>query len=327
MGGGRSKRSARREDAIPDQPPDRTAFSKVAIKEAATASLVAGNLDEARGAYSSMQLRATSAEQETVVLRSTVETLRAAQGPIVDRANLLTQFTVNQAQTNAQLTAQQAGEVSPDILLQDFVSSLGLAVALGEASMPDRAISSVTASLQTYMTLNQGTDGVRRLGLRLYQPELGQPTALVKTSFEIAKVPPGPGVPAPRNLYAVLQDKQAVYTNSFWAQFVAGTPPSPPASQIITEIAKVFASVGSWSFPFIVQEASAIANLETVLASVITGKVKAERAAAYAAVVGALVSLTNALNPATRSTFVAGDLFAVAAALDATNQIAKIIPT
>src|SRR5262249_33705266 len=109
----------------------------------ASTVLVAGSLDEARSAYAALQLRTATAEQQTAVLRTTVETLRSAQQPIVDRANLLTQFTVSQAQSNATLIAQQAGQVSPDIGLQDFINHLGLAVALGEASMPDRVITSV----------------------------------------------------------------------------------------------------------------------------------------------------------------------------------------
>ena len=293
------------------------------MTQLASTTLVAGNLDEARSAYAALQLRATSAEQEAIVLRTTVDTLNIAQNSIVDRANLLTIYTANQAQVNASLTAQQAGQVTPDADLQEFIANLGLAVALGEASMPDRAISSVTTTLQTYLTFNPGADGKPQVGIRLYQPELGQPTALATTSFEIAKVPPAQGVPAPRNLYAVLQDKQAVFTNSFWAQFVSGTPPTTLSSQIVTEIAKVFAAVGSWSFPFIIQEAAAIAALETALSTLIGSQSPGAGATSYASSVAALTALTTTLNPASRSNFVAGDLFALSGALDATTQIAK----
>jgi len=292
----------------------------------ASATLVAGNLDEARSAYAALQVRAANAELETAVLRTTVDTLRSAQQPIVDRANLLTQYTVSQAQSNASLLAQQAGQVSPDTGLQDFIANLGLAVALGEASMPDRVISSVSASLQTYLTFNPGPDGKPTIGVRLYQPELGQPTALAKTTFEIAKVPSSQSDPAPRNLYAVLQDMQSVYTDPFWIQFVTGAPPVAPATQIVTEIAKVFANGATWTLPFLIQEASTIAQLENTLATLVTGKVPSERQATYAAVVAALASLATALNPANRSSFVAGDLYALSAALDATTQMAKTLP-
>ncbi len=295
------------------------------MTQLASTTLVAGNLDEARSAYAALQLRATSAEQKAVVLGTTIDALNTAQSAIVDHANLLALYTANQAQVNAQLTAQQASQVTPDANLQDFIANLGLAVALGEASMPDRAISSVTTTLQTFLTFNPGPDGKPQVGIRLYQPELGQPTALATTSFEIAKLPPAQGVPAPRNLYAVLQDKQAVFTNSSWARFVTGTPPSAPSSQIVTEIAKVFAAVGSWSFPFIIQEAAAIAALETILSTLIVSHSPGVGATSYAGAVAALTALAATLNPDSRSNFVAGDLFALSAALDATTQIAKTL--
>lgn len=288
--------------------------------------LLTENIFEARAAYSALELRVQSAEQMTSALQATVDNLRSKQNVVVDRAKLLTQYTVDQVHANAQLTTQQAGQVSPDVALDALIASLGLAAALAEASMPDRAVNSVTATLQTYLTFNTGPDGVSRVaGVRLYQPELGQPTALASASFEIAKVAPPPGAPAPRNLYAVLQDKQSLFTNPFWTRFVAGTPPSSPASQIVAEITKVFASVGGWTLPFLVHEAAAIAGFETTLSGLLAGAAPPQPASAYATVVAALTALTKSLDPQARQNYVAGDLYALEAALDATTKIAATL--
>jgi hypothetical protein len=211
-------------------------------------------------------------------------------------------------------------------MLDGFVASLGLAVALSEATMPDRAINSIQVTIQSYLTLSAGPDGVSKVaGIRLYQPELGGKAALATTSFEIRKVATTAGAPAPRNLYAVLQDKQAAFTDPFWGQFATGTPVSCPASQIVAEIAKTLAQAGQWSFPFVAQEAAVIAALEASLSALIGKAAATEALAAYVAAVGTLINLTKSLNPAARTGFVAGDLFALAAALDATTRAANTL--
>ena len=286
--------------------------------------LIALNLDQARSAYAALELRTAAADRQISTLQGTVDALKTTQSTLVDRAALLTQYTVNQSQSNAQLVAQQAGHVSPDLPLDAFIGSLGLAVALSEAAMPDRIVNSVSATLQAYLTFDTGSDGVSKVvGVRLYQPELGQPAALATASFEIAKVPPPPGSPAPRSLYAVLQSKQSLYTNPFWMQFSSGSPPIVPASQVITEIAKVFANIGEWSLPFLIAESAAIGSLETTLAGLAAGTAPAADAAAFAGAAAALMSLVASLNPANRSSYVAGDLYALTAALDATTRVAQ----
>jgi hypothetical protein len=286
--------------------------------------LIAFNLDQARSAYSALELRASAAELHISTLQNTVDTLKAAQATVVDRAALLTQYTVAQAQSNAQLVAQQTSQVSPDISLESFIGTLGLAVALGEASMPDRAVNSVKATLQAYLTFDTGADGVSKsVGVRFYQPELGQATALMTASFEIAKVPPAPGVPAPRSLYNVLQSKQALYTSPFWMQFSAGTPPAAPAAQIIAAISATFGAIGGWTLPFLIGQASTIATLETTLAARVAATGQADAVAAYSSAVQALSSLVASLSQ--RAAYVAGDLYALSTSLDATTRAAQAI--
>jgi hypothetical protein len=288
--------------------------------------LITGNISEARAAYATLEFRAQAAEQSATALKSSLDHLSATHQSLTQSVGLQVQYTTSQAQINGQLAAQQASQIMPDVSLADFIATLGLAVALGEATMPDRAISSVSVSVQSYLTVAPGPGNVSKVtGFRLYQPELGAPSALATTSFELTKLAPSPGTPALRSLYSVLQDKQAGFGNVFWSKFSSGTPAVQPAQQIVIEISKIFASIGAWSFPYLMQEAATLAGLETTLAGLLGGSVPAQQAAAFTSVVGALSSLTASLNPANRSNFVAGDLFALTAALDATTKIANTL--
>jgi hypothetical protein len=91
----------------------------------------------------------------------------------------------------------------------------------------------------------------------------------------------------------------------------------------VIEVAKVFAAIGGWSFPYVLQEASTIAGLETTLAGLLTGVTPAAAVTAYTSSVQALTTLTQTL--AARSTYVAGDLYALTAALDATTTLASAV--
>jgi hypothetical protein len=289
-------------------------------------ALVTGNISQARAAYAAMEFRAQAAEHSVTALKASLDLLSASQAALTKSIGVQVQYTTNQAQINGQLAAQQASQISPDVSLDDFISALGLAVALGEATMPDRAISSVAVTVQSYLTVAVGPGNTTRVtGFRLYQPELGAPSALATTSFELSKLAPQPGTPALRNMYSVLQDKQAVFADAFWTKFSGGTPPAEPAQQLVIEITKVFANVGTWSFPFLLQEATTIAGLETTLIGLLGGSVPAPQLTAYTTVVAALSTLTTALNPATRKNYVAGDLFALSAALDATTKVANML--
>src|SRR5262249_59314294 len=106
-------------------------------------------------------------------------------------------------------------------------------------------------------SLARGEGGV---GLLFKQPELGAlAVGWSATSFDLAKVPPLPGRPAPRNLYAVLQEKQRVFTNPFWSRF-------EPATRLVVEVAKILSDVGGWNFPYLAHSAVALAAPEKTLA-------------------------------------------------------------
>ena len=123
----------------------------------------------------------------------------------------------------------------------------------------------------------------------------------------------------------MLQAKQNTFADPFWAKFSSGNPPAQPAQLVVAEIVKIFAAIGGWSFPYLLQEATTIAGFETTLTSLLNGVTPAAPVAAYTSSVQALTTLTQSL--AARSAYVAGDLFALTAALDATtNLAAAVIP-
>lgn len=289
--------------------------------------LVTNNIEEARFAYGTLEDRAQSAEQRADALQVTIDRLTAAQPLVAAQIHQLAQHAVDQEAANAQLRVQQVTQASPDIVVDRFIASLGLAAAIGEASMLDRAVASIAATVQGYFATAAASDGATTVvGLRFHQPEFGDGGGAGSVSFEITKIPPAPGATAPGTLYAALQHKQAVFADPFWSQFATAAQPSvQPGQQIVVEIAKVFASTGGWDFPFLVQEAAAIAALESTLTGLLGSSVPPARAASYAAAVAALSALANALDPGRKAVPVAGDLLALTAALDATTRIAETL--
>ena len=84
---------------------------------------------------------------------------------------------------------EQLEQLRADVSVAGLVQSLALEVALGEATMPDHAVTPVSISASTYLVPSGGG-----LGLRFHTPELGEAKGLSSTSLELAKVPsPAPG--------------------------------------------------------------------------------------------------------------------------------------
>src|SRR5258708_79709 len=105
--------------------------------------LITDNIFEARASYTPLEVRSAAAEQNVSLLTNTLANLTVVQQSTAQSARILKDFSINQLQDNSQLNVQHAAAVSPDITLDSFIASLGMATALGEASMPDRTIPSV----------------------------------------------------------------------------------------------------------------------------------------------------------------------------------------
>ncbi len=215
---------------------------------------------------------------------------------------LLRQRVVDLEADNFELQerVQRLEQLRADISLSGFVHSLALDVALGEATMPDHVVTPVAISAKTYLV--PAGDGI---GLRFHTPELGDATALSSTSLELAEVP-APEGRVPRSLYAILQHKQLAYGAAAEGGDLEGL--------LIAEIGKVLAESGTWTMPFLAAAAGRIGELELKLAESAGDEERSKAAAA-------LVELARSLVDRTR--FVAGDLHALAAALDATTPLGK----
>jgi hypothetical protein len=285
--------------------------------------LVTDNIEEARTAYQTLEARAQTAEQLAQTLQSTLDQVKAR--PLrLEEVKDIRQVVLNREADNAQLRTQlqQAIVTKADLPLENFIASLGLAAAVGEATMPDRTISSLSATLQTHISMADSS-----VGLHFFQPGIDSPSdSLSSTSFEIAKVPPQAGVPAPRNLYIVLQEKQAVYSNPFWTRFKTSTqPPSQPANDVVVIVATALANTSAWNFPYLLQSATAIGNSEKTLAALVIAAQPSDAATAYTAAVSSLLALTTAL--ANKPAAVAGDLLALTGSLDNVTRVARTLLT
>jgi hypothetical protein len=283
--------------------------------------LVTDNIEEARIAYLALEQRARSTDQLVQDLKSALDDLQAGRFPAaVQTAGDLSQVVLNLEAANASLRAklEQAILLKADLPLQNFIASLGLAAAVGEATMPDRTIPSLSAMMRTYLTLSDSGPG-----FRFFQPGVDQDSSpLTTTTIEIAKVPPHAGTAAPRNLYSVLQDKQGLYTRSFWASFkTSGTSPSQPASDIVSAIATAFADTGSWNFVYLVRLATTVGTLEKNLSALVAATTPGANGAAYEAAASSLLALTRALT--NKALPVVGDFLALVTSIDYVTGVAR----
>ncbi len=277
--------------------------------------LLTENIDEARLLFTNVEARAQSAELRAALLQDTVDKMRSQISINAVLAQTLTQRTMDQEAANAQLRIEQVTQISPDTPLGSFVSIIGMAVALGEATMPDRAIPSVGTTVTAYHT----PDG----GLRFYQPEFGDSSGAGSTTFTMVKTPSTSGAPAPRNLYVVLEYMQSVFDDPFWSKFVTqATPPVQPAQQVVVEVSKTLANTGGWNFPFLVQEAAAIASSANALGKLLTDSVQVR---AFNSSILAVSNLAQAFDPSVKPLAVVGDLLALTAALDTMARIADSV--
>jgi hypothetical protein len=196
--------------------------------------------------------------------------------------------------------------VRAELPLAGLVDSVGLAAALGEATMPDRVVSSIAVSAQAYLV---PTDG--GIGVRFPTPELAErPAGLSTASFELGKVPGIDGT-APRSLYVVLEEKQHLYGREPWSSYEA-------AQSVVVELARVLANTGAWSIPFLAEAAATVGGLERKLAAALVAGRPREAVATYREAAVALVELAGEL--AAKSRPVGGDVLRLSAAFDATTR-------
>lgn len=194
---------------------------------------------------------------------------------------------------------EQVARSHAELPFAGFVDSVGLGVALGEATMPAHAISSVSIRAQAFLV--PSGDGV---GVRFQPPELAdRAVGLSTASFELAKVPgEGPAVPG---LSAVLDEKRRLYSSAPFASRKDG-------KKLALELNRTLGASDSWTVDFLARQAAAIAKLERRLAGTARSGLAAEARGAAAQV----VSLADGLR---KKRPVAGDVYALTAGLRAST--------
>ena len=122
--------------------------------------LLTDDPEQARKAFRLLEARAQSAEQRADVLQAALA-FKPAATPGFSR--LLSDRVLQLEAENASLRTQldQLSKFTPDIALEKFVSALAMSVAIGEASMPDRAIPSISATVQSYIAPSTAGVGLR----------------------------------------------------------------------------------------------------------------------------------------------------------------------
>jgi hypothetical protein len=284
--------------------------------------LVTNDILEARSAYALLEARALGAEQNIALLRARATQLAQVSQDAAAHSGVLSEYVAGQASANARLISDQAGQVAPDITLQDLISALGLSTALAEAAMPGQAIGGLQAKVQCFVSLQTAPDGVSRsVALRLYQPEIGAAGALATASFTIEKIPPLGGAPPPGALYGVLQDTQAIFSSPSWSRFLDPSGASPAAA-LVVRATQTLADSANWRMPDLEAQAVTMAALQTSLADLAASSLGGQALSAWRAAAVALGTLAAAPHAGAYS---AGDLFTLTRALDTANARARAV--
>jgi len=199
---------------------------------------------------------------------------------------------------------EELARLKAEISLADLARSFATAATAGEAAAPDRAVRSLAATVQGHFTV--GPDGV---GIRFQPPELGDRTAgLGRASLELAKLPPPATAAAPSNLTAVLQEKQALYSDERWRRKAEG-------ARVVSEVVRVLGVTPTAGA--LVAAAASIAAHERRMALSFRGG----EAQPYCTATRSLVWLVNAV--VTKPEASASDLLALSATLAATTAVAR----
>lgn len=274
--------------------------------------LVATNLDQAAQAYAALEQRTNAAEQRVGALQQTVGQLQTTNIGHVTQIHVLNQHILDLESRNIQLQTQvqQVAQATSDMQVSEFAQTVAVSVEITEAVMPDRAISSVSTELRSYLLAHQGS-----LGIRLPQPEfVMQPGELSSTSIQMTKVPPPSGSNvSSKSLYSVLIEKQALYASARWSA-------SKAAAALVSGIIGILAGTGDWGGIAVPQAASAVATLELAFAE--------ELASAAPAGLSQYRSLatncqTLARGIVARAKLLPGDVRALSTALDQTTTLAQ----
>jgi hypothetical protein len=275
--------------------------------------LVTTDLDQARLAYSALEMRAAAADQRISVLERAVAGARDGAPPSAPTGGVgvLLQRIADLEGQNQTLLARldDATKAVAEIPIQRVVDSIGLAAAIAEASMPDRVIGALAASVTSHLRSNAG-----QLAARLPLPQLDGPSNSLSTvSFEVSRVPPTGEAAMPRSIFITLEEKQAIYGDARWAGI-------RQTAGVVLQVSIAMGSIGSWTWDSLLADVQRVAAAERALAAQLAGPLTAEYLAAADRAMSLIQALTGKPNP------VAGDVWSISAALEETTRLARQLP-
>lgn len=270
-----------------------------------------------------LRLRAAMAEQQLARLRAAApqggEPAGAARAispqvrPVADP--VVAQRLTNLEVENAALRLRLVGPPPPPagVSVQMLVESLALSAALGEATLADRAIGSMTMSTQLQL-VDVGQESV---SVQFPSPSTPLPSGTLTTlTVALDRTPPGPGEHDPPPLYRILADKQALYAGAGWWATDQG-------KAIVAACTAALAESSGWTFASVLSTADAITTSEQELATALSARQPPPvGTVAYTAAAASSRQVIDALKSKTTPP-VAGDLVALSAALYAVSVSAS----
>ena len=216
---------------------------------------------------------------------------------------------IRQRTAEATATMKRDAKAVAEIPIQRVVDSIGLAAAIAEASMPDRVIGTLAASVTSHLRTSAG-----QLAARLPVPQLDGPTNSLSTvNFEVSRVPPAGDAAMPRSIFIILEEKQAIYGDPRWAGLAQ-------ASEVVLRVSIAMGNTGSWTWDSLLADVRGIAEAERALAAQLAGPLGPEYIAAADRAVSLVQALAGKPNP------VAGDVWSISAALEGTTRLARQRP-
>ena len=208
---------------------------------------------------------------------------------------------------NATLRLRVLGPPPPPagIAVQQLVEAIALSAALGEATLADRVVGTLTVSTQIQI-VDVGDGSV---SVQFPSPATPMPGAALSTmTIALDRVPPGAGQPDPPTLYRVLSDKQTLYAGGAWWATDQG-------KAIVGSCTAALAEAVGWTFPSVLSTADAITTAEASLAAALGTRAPVPAGLpGYASAAAASRQLIDGLKAKTTPP-VAGDLAALSSAL------------
>jgi hypothetical protein len=231
-------------------------------------------------------------------------------GPDPPDVNQLRQLIRELEMENAALRSEPAASgPAGSMRLHDFVDAFGLAAALGDASMPDRALAFIKVSTLAAISVQDS-----EVWLTFPRLTASISAALPTVSFDLVKTPLSHGVPANQSMYSVLLDMQALYSSAFWTD-------QPSAHQLVIETTRVMGDSAGWTMPYLLDAAETLARAEEELARLTMDASDSQSSLPLSAAAGAVTDLCHALRA--KPTLVAGDLEALTTALAGSAAAAR----